>query len=128
MGNADEGYIDSTSFPATPAPSPFSPDQVAEGIQRLREEATREERSGNILSGTSGLMAGRLATATGISNPGHIGSGIAGFGGAGIVGHGIGGSSGTSTGQPPTPSSTPGPPGLAAAAIAHHQLGVIPEH
>lgn len=41
---ADEGYIDSTSFPATPAPSPFcpspaqvtvfSPDQVAEGIQR----------------------------------------------------------------------------------------------
>ena len=136
--NADEGYIDSTSFPATPAPSPFSPspaqvsqfspDQVAEGIQRLREEATRDERSGNIFSGPSGLMAGRLATATGIGNPGHMGSGIATFGGAGFVGHGIGGSSGTSTGQPPTPSSTPGPPGLAAAAIAHHQLGVIPEH
>ena len=135
--NADEGYIDSTSFPATPAPSPFSPspaqvsqfspDQVAEGIQKLREEATREERSGSIFSGASGLMAGRLATSIGMNNPGHIGSGIA-FGGAAIVGHGIGGSSGTSTGQPPTPSSTPGPPGLAAAAIAHHQLGVIPEH
>ena len=135
--NADEGYIDSTSFPATPAPSPFSPspaqvsqfspDQVAEGIQKLREEATREERSGSIFSGTSGLMAGRLATSTGMNNPAHIGSGIA-FGGAAVIGHGIGGSSGTSTGQPPTPSSTPGPPGLAAAAIAHHQLGVIPEH
>ena len=58
--NADEGYIDSTSFPATPAPSPFSPspaqvsqfspDQVAEGIQKLREEATREERSGSVFS------------------------------------------------------------------------------
>ena len=135
--NADEGYIDSTSFPATPAPSPFSPspaqvsqfspDQVAEGIQRLREEATREERSGGILSSTSGLAAGRLATATGI-NIGHIGSGIGSFGGMAIGGHVIGGSSGASTGQPPTPSSTPGPPGLAAAAIAHHQLGVIPEH
>uniref|UniRef100_A0A0K2V156 Uncharacterized protein n=1 Tax=Lepeophtheirus salmonis TaxID=72036 RepID=A0A0K2V156_LEPSM len=64
----DEGYIDSTSLPGTPAPSPyspspaqvlgFSPDQIAEGIKRLREE---------------GAM------------------------------------SGTSTGQPPTPSTTPGP-------------------
>jgi hypothetical protein len=45
----DEGYTDSTSFPATPAPSPFchspsqfnvfSPDQVAAGIQRLRDES-----------------------------------------------------------------------------------------
>lgn len=135
--NADEGYIDSTSFPATPAPSPFSPspaqvsqfspDQVAEGIQRLREEATRDERSGSILTSASGLAAGRFATATGI-NVGHIGSGISSFGGMAIGGHVFGGSSGTSTGQPPTPSSTPGPPGLAAAAIAHHQLGVIPEH
>jgi len=46
---ADEGYIDSSSFPATPSASPFSPspaqgaagftpDQVAEGIQRLCDE------------------------------------------------------------------------------------------
>ena len=136
--NADEGYIDSTSFPATPAPSPFSPspaqvsqfspDQVAEGIQRLREEATREERSGSIVSSTSGLVVGRLATASGINNAGHVGTGISSYVGMGIAGYGFGGSSGTSTGQPPTPSSTPGPPGLAAAAIAHHQLGVIPEH
>lgn len=86
---ADEGYIDSTSFPATPAPSPFSPspaqfsvfspDQVAEGIQRLREES------------------------------------------------GVTGTSGASSGQPPTPSTTPGP-GLAAAAFVHQQLGIIPEH
>ena len=135
--NADEGYIDSTSFPATPAPSPFSPspaqvsqfspDQVAEGIQRLREEATREERSGSILSNASGLLAARLATSTGV-NQAHERSSFGNYSGIGMGGYGIGGSSGTSTGQPPTPSSTPGPPGLAAAAIAHHQLGVIPEH
>ena len=84
----DEGYIDSTSFPATPAPSPFcpspaqvtvfSPDQVAEGIQRLREE-----------SGASAL-------------------------------------SGASSGQPPTPSTTPGP-GNAPPPLVNPNLGIIPE-
>ena len=85
---ADEGYIDSTSFPATPAPSPFcpspaqvtvfSPDQVAEGIQRLREE-----------SGASAL-------------------------------------SGASSGQPPTPSTTPGP-GNFPPPLVNANLGIIPE-
>jgi hypothetical protein len=89
----DEGYVDGSSFPVTPSPTPFSPspaqfsaftpDQVAEGIRRLREE---------------------------FANSG----------------------SGTSTGQPPTPSTTPGPQGAAyaaAIAAAHpQQLGIIPEH
>ena len=53
--NNDEGF-DSNSQPATPAPSPFcpspaqvtvfSPDQVAEGIQRLREESGASALSG----------------------------------------------------------------------------------
>ncbi len=84
----DEGYVDSSSFPATPAPSPFSPspaqvtvfspDQVAAGIQRLREE-----------SGASALSE-------------------------------------TSTGQPPTPSTTPGP-GSAPPPLVNLHLGIIPE-
>ena len=86
----DEGYIDSTSFPATPAPSPFcpspgqvtvfSPDQIAEGIQRLRFEET---------AGASAL-------------------------------------SGASSGQPPTPSTTPGP-GNAPPPLVNANLGIIPE-
>ena len=85
----DEGYIDSTSFPATPAPSPFcpspaqvtvfSPDQVAEGIKRLREE-----------SGASAL------------------------------------SGASSAGQPPTPSTTPGP-GNVPPPLVNPNLGIIPE-
>jgi len=83
----DEGF-DSNSQPATPAPSPFCPspaqvtvfcaDQVAEGIQRLREE-----------SGASAL-------------------------------------SGASSGQPPTPSTTPGP-GNAPPPLVNPNLGIIPE-
>jgi hypothetical protein len=79
----DEGYVDSASFPATPAPSPFSPspaqstiftpDLVAEGIKKLREE--------------------------------------------GVI-------SGASTGQPPTPSTTPGP---GVFIPLQQQLGIIPE-
>ena len=86
------GYIDSTSFPGTPAPSPFCaspgqiqvfcPDQVVEGIQRLRQEE------------------------------------IISTGGA------VGGYSGTSSEQPPTPSTTPGP---GSAPVAHNFLGIIPE-
>ncbi len=63
----DEGYIDSTSFPATPAPSPFSPspaqsavftpDQVAAGIARLREEG--------VLSGASTAQPPTPATTPG---------------------------------------------------------------
>ena len=88
----DEGYIDSTSFPATPAPSPFcpspaqvtvfSPDQVAEGIQRLREE--------------SGATAASLSGAS-------------------------------SGGQPPTPSTTPGPGNAPLAPLVNPNLGIIPE-
>ena len=97
LRGGDEGYVDSSSFPATPSPSPFSPspaqfagftpDQVAEGIRRLREEVA------------------------------------------------VNNSSGASTGQPPTPSTTPGPQAgqiqgawAAFAAPQAQQLGIIPEH
>ena len=60
----------------------FCPDQVVEGIQRLRQEE------------------------------------IISTGGA------VGGYSGTSSEQPPTPSTTPGP---GSAPVAHNFLGIIPE-
>eukprot|EP00096_Caligus_rogercresseyi_P008217 TRINITY_DN2669_c0_g1_i1.p1 TRINITY_DN2669_c0_g1~~TRINITY_DN2669_c0_g1_i1.p1 ORF type:complete len:474 (+),score=130.78 TRINITY_DN2669_c0_g1_i1:139-1560(+) len=100
----DEGYIEEcNSSPGTPAPSPFSPspgqsaahsqallrpDQIAEGINRLRQED--EESQLDLL---------------------HLSSGL-------------------SSGQPPTPSSTPAAlaaPQAAAAANLQQHLLLIPE-
>lgn len=68
---ADEGYVDSSSFPATPAPTPYSPlpgqgssfnpDQVAEGIQRLHEEGL-----------VSGASTGQPPTPAATPGPGAI--------------------------------------------------------
>jgi len=138
---ADEGYVDSTSFPATPAPSPFSPSpaqnvvpspaQVAEGIQRLRDE---DRQAVLIPSGGGGFPAFLGGGGGGAHSvlSSSLGSGV------NIPGV-LSGSfhqSGASTGQPPTPSSTPGlagPGGGAGGAAAAgfggvNQLGIIPEH
>lgn len=70
----DEGYIDSTSFPATPAPSPFSPspaqfmvfspDQVAE---RLREESSGA--TALFFSGASSEQPPTPSTTPGLAPP-----------------------------------------------------------
>ncbi len=78
---ADEGYVDSASFPATPAPSPFSPspgqvanftpDQVAEGIQRLCDE-------GGVASVNSGSSSAQPPTPSTTPGPAVLAAAAAG--------------------------------------------------
>ncbi len=113
---ADEGYVDSASFPATPAPSPFSPSPC---------------QSGASAAATAAAAAASTSPPPHLT-PAQVAESIQRLCDEG----GVGSASGCSSAQPPTPSTTPGLPGAAGGVlgaggpggVANHQLGVIPEH
>lgn len=135
---ADEGYIDSTSFPATPAPSPFcpspgqvqvfSPDQVAESIQRLRQE---EESSVGAVGGYFGTSQPPTPSTT--PGPGSVPHQHQNFLGIipELLQESIDNLQGTdeglaSTSSPATPTQTPHSPTLSQQNESRSQV-VLPE-